>query len=90
MTRKIIVIHFDIMFIVFSKRKANDLEGDLLGLKRMGDDALTEIELLKKDCQRKGDINHGLRLDIKDKEKELKMLDDEIGLAQDDGKAIDQ
>ena len=47
----------------------------------MGDDALTEIELLKKDCQRKGDINHGLRLDIKDKEKELKMLDDEIGLA---------
>ena len=47
----------------------------------MGDDALTEIELLKKDCQRKDDINHGLRLDIKDKEKELKMLDDEIGLA---------
>jgi histidinol-phosphate/aromatic aminotransferase/cobyric acid decarboxylase-like protein len=42
---------------------------------------LTEIEVLKRDCQRKGDINHGLRIEIKDKEKELKLLNDEIILA---------
>ena len=33
---------------------------------------------MKADCQRKGDTNHSLRLEIKDKDKELKAIKEEL------------
>ena len=41
---------------------------------RVGEDKLENIEILKKEAMRKGDINSGMRMDIKDLEKEMKSL----------------
>ena len=56
----------------------HDYETDYQGTVRVGDDKLNEIEVMRKECQRKGDINHSLRLEIKEKEKELKLVQEEI------------
>ena len=44
----------------------------------MGDEKLSQIEQTKQECQRKGDVNHALRLEIKDKDKELKFIKEEV------------
>lgn len=44
----------------------------------MCDDKLDQLETLKLESNRKGDINHALKLDIQDKEHETALIQDEV------------
>lgn len=45
---------------------------------------------MKKEVHHKGDINHSLRLEIKDKEKEMKLVIEDIKKAQLEGEELKQ
>lgn len=58
------------------KRKLHDLTQDLEGQLRMGDEKARELERCNHDHIYKDDINAGIREEIRNKERELKIVRD--------------
>ncbi|CDW77691.1 UNKNOWN [Stylonychia lemnae] len=71
-------LHEQYLNIQHKRRKGDDYSVDHQGLLRMSDDKLERIEAMRADIQRKTDLNHALKLDISDQEREALKLSDEV------------